>query len=286
MKRVKKNEHLLTSNTVLVNDKKNNTETVNNLIYQKPNGTLLGIPLRVHIYNLARPNIDSILNAKYRNPEDPNTGLKNLLSLKQYEALIKSKKNFNSWLKKTGEPPAIYNEARAEKTTTALKKYYFSKGWLNVKTSFDTEKDSSQRAKVTYKVDTGDPYFLDSITTIIQTPLIDSLYNSKLKPASLIKKGQQYDEDNYTAERDRITTELRNSGFYYFGQDYITFDLDTIRTNKKINTDLLIANRAIRTEDSVARVPFKIYKIKDVNIYTDHKNSFRDSTITDSCQIQ
>jgi len=286
MKRVKKDQHLLTSNTVLVNDKKNNTETINNLIYQKPNGKLLGIPLRVHIYNLARPNIDSILNAKYRNPEDPKSGLKNFLSIKQYEALIKSKKNFNSWLKKTGEAPAIYNEKRAEKTALELKKYYFSKGWFNAKTSFETEKDSNQRARVTYKVDTGDPYILDSIKTIIKTPIVDSLYKSKLKKGSLIAKGQQYDEANYTAERDRITSELRNSGLFHFGQDYISFDIDTISNDKKIKTDLLIAERAIRTEDSVARVPFKVYKIKDVNIYTDYKNENRGLPITDSVQYE
>ncbi|WP_298754942.1 BamA/TamA family outer membrane protein [uncultured Psychroserpens sp.] len=286
MKRVEKNEHLLTNNTVLVNDKKNTTETISNLLYQKPNGTLLGIPLRVHIYNLARPNIDSILNAKYRNPDNPRTGLKNLLSLKQYEAFIKSKKNFNNWLKKTGEAPAIYDEARAEKTANALRKYYFSKGWFNVETSFETEKDSNQRARVTYKVNTGDPYVLDSIYQNIKTPIIDSLYNSRLKQGSLIKKGQQYDEANFAAERDRLTEQLRNSGFYHFGQDYITFDIDTISNDKKIKTDLIIADRAVRSEDSITRVPFKIYKIKEVNIFTDFKNENRDSTITDSVQFK
>ncbi|WP_298892500.1 BamA/TamA family outer membrane protein [uncultured Psychroserpens sp.] len=286
MKRVEKNEHLLTNNTVLVNDKKNTSETISNLLYQKPNGTLLGIPLRVHIYNLARPNIDSILNAKYRNPDNPRTGLKNLLSLKQYEAFIKSKKNFNNWLKKTGEAPAIYDEARAEKTANALRKYYFSKGWFNVETSFETEKDSNQRARVTYKVNTGDPYVLDSIHQNIKTPIIDSLYNSRLKQGSLIKKGQQYDEANFAAERDRLTEQLRNSGFYHFGQDYITFDIDTISNDKKIKTDLIIADRAVRSEDSITRVPFKIYKIKEVNIYTDFKNENRDSTITDSVQFK
>ncbi|WP_298900374.1 BamA/TamA family outer membrane protein [uncultured Psychroserpens sp.] len=286
MKRVKKNEHLLTSNTVLVNDKKNTTETVNNLIYQKPNGTLLGIPLRVHIYNLARPNIDSILNQKYRNPENPRTGLKNLLSLKQYEAFVKSKKNFNNWLKKTGEAPAIYNEARAEKTANALKKYYFSKGWFNVETAFETEKDSNQRARVTYKVNTGDPYYLDSITQNIKTPIIDSLYTAHLKQGSLIKEGQQYDEASFSAERDRLTEQLRNSGFYHFGQDYITFAIDTIGTNKKMPTDLIIANRAVRTEDSIRRVPFKVYKVKEVNIFTDFKNENRNSTISDSVKFK
>ena len=286
MKRVKKNQYLLTNNTVLVNDKKNNSEDVTNLIYQKPNGTLLGIPLRLHIYNLARPNIDSILNARYRNPEDPNTGAKKFLSVKQYEAWIRSKKNFNTWLKTTGEQPAIYREERAEKTANALKKFYFSRGWWNVETTFETEKDTNQRARVTYKIDTGDPYILDSIKADIKTPVIDSIYRKQLVKGSLIKKGQQYDEANFAAERDRLTERLRNSGLFHFGQDYITFDLDTIGTNKKINTELNIADRAIRTDDSIARIPFKIYKIKDVNIYSDFKNENRDSILTDTVQFK
>ena len=282
MKRVKKDEHLLVNNTILVNDKATSTETLENLQYQKPNGTLLGIPLRIYIYNLARPNIDSILKAKVLDNPRKVAWKTKLLSEKQFYKELQSRKNLNNWLKKTGEAPTTYNEKKAEKTALALKKYYFSKGWFDVETSFDTKKDSSQKARVTYNVKTGEPYILDSIRSSIKTPSIDSLYRSKLKKGSLIVKGQQYDEVNYANERDRLTTQLRNSGFYYFGQDYITFDIDTVETKKKINTDLIIANRAIRNEDSVARVPFKVYKIKDVNIFTDYKNEYRNSTITDS----
>jgi len=286
MKRVKKDQHLLTSNTVLVNDKKNNTETVNNLIYQKTNGKLLGFPLRIHIYNLARPNIDSILKAKVlSNPKKVSWKTK-LLSDKQFRREIQSRRNLNSWLKKTGEAPAIFNEKKAERTAFELRKYYFSKGWFNAKTSYDVEKDSNQKAKVTYKIKTGDPYFLDSIRTFIKTPVVDSLYTSRLKKGSLIKKGQQYDDANFAAERDRLTTQLRNSGFYHFGQDYISFVIDTISNNKKIYSDLLIEDRAIRTEDSVQRLPFKVYKIKDVNIFTDFKNENRNLAIKDSVKYK
>ncbi|WP_431137250.1 BamA/TamA family outer membrane protein [Psychroserpens mesophilus] len=286
MKRVGENEHLLTENTVLVDDKKDKTETISNLIYQKPNGELLGIPLRLHIFNLARPNIDSILNDKYRNPENPRTGQKKLLSLKQYEALINSKKGFNEWLKKTGEAPVIFNETKAERTAVGLRKYFYSKGWFNVKTSFQVEKDSTQRAKVTYNVARGNPYFLDSITTNIASPVVDSLYHTKFEKHALIKKGQQFDELNYTNERNRLTSELRNSGLYHFGQDYIRFDIDTILPGDKVNTELIIENRAIRSEDSISRVPFKIYKIKDVNIYSDYRFENKDKAITDSIQYE
>ncbi len=287
MKRIKKDEHLLVSNTVIVNDKKTFSETVENLQYQKPNNTFLfGIPLRVHIYNLARPNIDSILKTKILDNPRKVSWKTTLFSKKQFHKELESRKQFNNWLKKTGEAPSIYNESKAEKTNLALKKYYFSKGWFNVETSFTTVKDSMRKASVTYNVTTGTPYILDTINAKIETRLIDSLYQNELKSKSLISTGQQYDEVNYANERERLTTALRNSGFYYFDQDYITFDVDTTDTNHKVNTEVVIANKAINKSDSTARVPFKIFKIKDVNIYTDYKNEFRTATIADSTTFQ
>lgn len=282
IKRVKEDEHLLTKNSVYVNDKKNKAEIVNNLIYQRPNGTLLGFPLRLHLYNLARPNIDSILNDKYRNPDRPRNGQKNLLSIKQYEALIEAKKDINTWWKKTGEAPVIVKEVQAEKSKNLLRKYYFSKGWFNAETSYAINTSENQRATVDYFVETGTPYILDSITSKISTPSIDSLYRSSLKNNAFIKPGQQYDDTNYGAERSRLSEQLRNLGYYHFGQDYINFVIDTVDTNYKVNTELVIQNRIIRNEDSIIRTPFKVYKIREVNIFTDDKFENRELPITDS----
>ncbi|TVZ57795.1 surface antigen-like protein [Flavobacteriaceae bacterium MAR_2010_105] len=281
MKRVGENDYLLTQNTVLVNEKNTKTEEIYNLIYQKPNNKLplLGIPLRVHIYNLARPNIDSILEAKiYDNPDKLARKIR-LLSKKQLIKDLESRKNFNSWLKKTGEPPVILDELKAEKTTTQLNRYFFSKGWFDVETSHDIEKREDQRANVTYNVNTGKPYILDSISTKIASPIIDSLYQNSLKKGSLLKKTEQYDEVNFEIERERLTTGLRNSGLYHFGQDYISFDIDTIGSAKKVNTEVIIKNRAIREQDTTLRIPFKVYKIKEVNIFTDYSFENRNLTL-------
>ncbi len=270
VKRLSSDEYLLMNNNVHVNGKKNNTDALNSLLYQKPNGKfpLFGIPIRLHIYNLARPNIDSILDAKYRNPEDPKTGLKNFLSLKQYEALVNSKSKFNSWLKTTGEPPVIINTAKADKSTANLKTYYYKNGWFNADASYKIDTVDTKKGELNFHVKTGDPYYLDSIRTKIYSPVIDTLYKT-IKKNSLLVKGDQFKEINYTNERDRMTTELRNSGLYHFAQDYITFELDTIGTNKKVNTDIIVQNRIIRYDDSIEVKPFKVYKIKDVNIFTD-----------------
>ena len=100
IKRVKKEDYLLTDNTVYVNDKKNNSEAVTNLLYQKPNGKLLGFPLRLHIYNLARPNIDSIVDSQINANPKKKERLTKFLSQKQFDKYYQSKKDFNDWLKK------------------------------------------------------------------------------------------------------------------------------------------------------------------------------------------
>ena len=281
IKRVGENQYLLTQNTILVNDKNTNIETINNLIYQKPNNKLplIGMPFRVHIYNLARPNLDSILNAKIYNNPRKLAWKTQLLSKKQLEKEIETRKSFNNWLKKTGEPPVIVDETKTEKSTTQLKKYYFSKGWFDVETSYDILKNENKKASITYNVKTGKPYLLDSISTNISSIIIDSIYKNYLKKQSLIKPGEQYDELNYNNERERLTNALRNSGLYHFAQDYISFEIDTSGVAKKVNTELIIKNRAIREEDTTIRIPFKVYKIKDVNIFTDYTFENRESTL-------
>ena len=287
VKRVKADEHLITKNTIIEDGNINSEERVNNLIVQRTNlgmKPFLGVvrfPLRLHIYNLARPNIDSILQAKVLSDSSKVRWKTALLSKKQFDREIQSRKNFNSWLKRTGEAPTILNEDKTIKTVTNLRKYYFSKGWFDNEVDYTIEKDSSKRAQVTYTVTKNKPYILDSLKPIISSPAIDSLYD-KFSKASLLKKGEQYDEQNYENERERINTFLRNSGFFHFGQDYIRFVTDTIGTDHKVNTELIIANRSIRGDDSTAVVPFKPYKIKEVNIFTDDNFENRFKAVTDT----
>jgi len=278
---VEKDQYLLTQNTILINGKDTKKEEIDNLISQKPNSKLplVGIPLRLHIYNTARPNLDSILHARiYGNPKKLERKT-NLLSKKQLDKMIENKISLNNWIKTTGEAPVVVDEKKTEKSTTQLEKYYFSKGWFDVKTSYEIFKQDNQRATITYDVNTGKPYILDSIVTKIASPIIDSIYSNNLKVGSLIKSGDQYNEDNFSNERERLTTALRNSGLYHFGQDYITFDIDTTSSLSKVNTELIIKNRAIRNQDTTIRVPFKLYKIKDVNIYTDYTFENENSTL-------
>ena len=283
VKRVAKNEHLLTNTSLTVNDKVEKSESVNNLLYQQPNGKLplLNIPLRLYVYNLARPNIDSIVKAKYEKNPKKTERLKRFLSEKQFEKLKESKINFNKWIKNTGEAPVIVNDTLSKKSVKRLESYYWNNGWFDVEASYETVKEDNKKAKINYTVKTGEPYVMDSISTTITSPIIDSLYNAT-KDASLIKLNQQYRTATVLSEKDRITDVMRNNGVYHFSQDYIYFEMDSIGKTKRVKADIQISNKAIIIEDTTLYKPFKIFKVKDVNIYTNNAFENKDKPIVDT----
>ncbi|WP_435134116.1 BamA/TamA family outer membrane protein [Formosa sp. A9] len=281
IKRVGEDKHLLVKNTIYVDSVKNKSETIENLLYQEPNKTLLGLPIRLYIYNLARPNIDSIVNAQINRSEKHRKRLERFLSKKQLHQFVEARKGFNSWLKTTGEAPVTINELRSKKSVTRLEDYYTNNGYFDVEARYDTIITGTKKAEVNYHVNLGTPFIIDSLTTQIMSPIVDSLYH-QFKRRSFIKSGERYTTDNFEAERDRITSNLRNHGVYQFSQDYVIFQVDTINTNKKMNVEVQIKNFNQRNQDSVRREPFKIFTIKDVNIYTDASNENRNDQLQDS----
>ncbi|HEY5688101.1 MAG TPA: BamA/TamA family outer membrane protein [Yeosuana sp.] len=281
VKRVPEESYLLSKNTIYVNDKKEKSENINNLLYQKPNSKILNVPLRLHTYNLARPNIDSIVNAKIDRRPKKRQHLESFLSKKQLDKYIDSKISFNSWLKKSGEAPVIINSDRTDKSIKRLSDYYINNGWFNTESRYIVSKKKNKRAEIDYFVTTGDPYIIDSISKKRDPSMVDSLYRI-IKDNSFIKPNEQYKTSTFEQERERISTELRNHGVYHFNQDYVAFEIDTVNTNKKVNVEVQIQQRAIRIQDSIAREPFKIYYVKDVNIFTDGTYENRNEKRTDS----
>ncbi|TYB79922.1 BamA/TamA family outer membrane protein [Bizionia myxarmorum] len=285
IKRVGDDEKLLTKNTVYINDKANNTETITNLLYQKANRKLLTVPIRLHIYNLARPNIDSILEANIAKKPNRERNLERFLSKKQLDQYIDSRKGFNNWLKKTGEAPVILNPEKTKRSMNRLEAYYFHNGWFTATATSEIIKIDSSRAQVDYYVTTGDPYFVDSLTVNISSPAIDTLYN-KSKKKSRIQLNKQYRTSTFEQEKNRLTDNFRNNGVFHFTEDYVYFEMDTIQTDKKVKVELQIRNRLIKNQDSSRREPFNIYKIKEVNIFTDYSYSDRNKQQKDSAKYR
>lgn len=283
VRRVPVGKQLLIKNEISVNDKKIKDENVFNQLYQKPNSKLLGYRLRLNLYNLANPNPDSTYQAKFINNPEKYKRKSKWLSAKQVNRLGQSfwYHGIHDFLKKTGEPPVIIDKAKNDKSVLRLKYYYFNNGYFNVKATYKLDSLSAKKAKIKYTVNTGNPYFLDSIKTTIHTPVLDSLFQEN-KSNTFIKSGNQYKTADFDDEKNRITYHFRNNGVYNFQPNYVTFDIDTIKKVNKANVNLIINDYSYQEGDSTKTTPFKIYKISDVNIYTDYSAMNTNLKITDS----
>ncbi len=283
VKKVPDNEHLLTKNTILVNGNSIKEEGAVNQLYQIPNKNILGFPLRLHLYNMAKENADSLYNAWLERNSRRKQTLIDVLSEKQVERLGQSfvVSGYSRFLKSVGEAPVIIDTLRSGRSTQRLRNYYFNQGYFNTKTSYQIDTLGNKRAKITYRVETDEPYFVDSLRAHISTPALDSLYQST-KALSLIKKGKQYDRMDLDAERNRLTSYFRNRGAYHFQQSYINFQIDTVDTGKKANIDLIISNQNVRQGDSIYTQPFHLFKISEINIFTNNPYDAQTATAIDS----
>ena len=268
-KRVPEGKLLLIKNDTYVNGSLSKDEEVLNLLYQKPNTSILKYRLRLNLYNLARVNPDSSYKAKFiKNPEKYKRKAK-FLSKKQVDRLGKSfwYSGIHNFLKKTGEPPVIIDESRTKKTLLRLKSYYFNKGFFDAVAKYKIDTLTSKKAKIKYEVVTGKPFLIDSVKIKIKTPALDSIYKKNVAASYL--KQKQYNESDLENESNRITNIYRNNGVFHFQKNYVLYTVDTVDTGKKVNLSLVINDRNIRLNDSSKTEPFKIFKISKINIFTD-----------------
>ncbi len=283
VKRVKDGQYLLTKNSIYVDSSKISKTVVYDQLYQEPNVKLplINFPLRLHIYNTAKPNADSLFINWLKRKPNREKHLINFLSKKQVERLGQDYVDWQKFKQRIGQEPVIVSKEKTEKSLERLKAWYWNRGWFNVESSYQIDTLKDKRAEVSYYLNLHNPYKIDSLSHNIKSPVIDSLYKAH-KIDRLIRPGQQFDSRRFDWERQRLTNLLRNNGLYYFDQENIIFNIDTIHTNHRALVETVISNREIKTQDSSYTVPFKVHHISDVNIFTNYVKNGQRLPITDS----
>ena len=276
LKRVEEQELLLTKNTIYADGGKVTNEDIHSLIVQKPNSTLLGYPLRLNLYNLAKKDPDSSFQNWLHKKEKREQRLINWLSKKQVDRLGESfmVKGYSEWLKNIGEPPSVIDTSRTRKSLNRLEAYYGSKGYFNNKATYDIMRNNrKQRAQIDYTIKLGNPYIVDSVTKKISSTVIDSIYKIHTDD-SFVESGKQFNLLDFNNERKRLTTLFRNSGVYNFQESSITYNItrDTIKTNddQKMDVELTIENLKTRNENTLISSEYKVYTFDKINIYADY----------------
>nr|WP_299338430.1 BamA/TamA family outer membrane protein [Allomuricauda sp.] len=275
LKKVDEDELLLTKNTLYADDKKVTDSDINNLIAQKPNSSVLGYPLRLNLYNLAKENPDSSFQNWLHRKEKREKRLNRLLSKKQVERLKESfvVKGASEFLKRIGEPPVIIDTSSTQKSIERLEAYYSSKGYFNNKGNYEiVEGKRKKRGALDYKINLGKPYIIDTLLTNIASSELDSLYSISTNE-SYVKQGEQFDLANFNFERERLTSLFRNSGVYNFQESSINYDIlrDTVVASDDQLMDVQLNIQKPRGSDNLDSLNnfYKIHRFDKINIYSD-----------------
>ena len=284
-------KNIASSQSVLVREAflKNGTllkrDLTKQLSVSPPNTKVFGIPVKLHIYNLAKENPDSLFNDWLNKKPKRNERLTKIYSEKQVDQLKKYIRNFNFWLKKSGEPPSIYFENNSNSTSKRLEQYYKNKGFFNasVVTSIDTI--APQKVNVTYQVETGESFVVDQKTEDIASADLDSIYRKNVEN-SFIKEGEVFEVENFNKERDRLVQLFRNNGIENFQQKSIRFKayLDSLGEDHKIPVGIVIQNEAKRDQNNIVEIPYVVQKVNKIKLYIEDPNK-EFSVYTDTIQF-
>jgi len=276
LKKVEDDQFLLTKNSFYIDSTKTNSSELKGLISQKPNSTLLGYPLRLNLYNMAKENPDSSFQAWLHRKEKREKRLNALLSKKQVARLQESfvVKGASEFLERVGEPPVVIDTALTKKSVERLEAYYSTKGYFNNQGSFEiVPAKSEKKASVEYFVELNKPFVIDSLKKDISSPELDSLYG--LNPrGSFVREGEQFDLQNFALERERLTVLFRNSGVYNFQESSINFDIlrDTTRLadDQQMNVKLNIKKLGSSTDSTQNNGTYRIARHKKINLYPEY----------------
>ncbi len=235
---LKGNEKLLYRQSVVV-PKGISTEGLTDLYVQKANRKILGLPINSLVwmyYTGARryhqekfiAKRDAV-EKKYQAKIDATASAKrktNLLYRKQkkigvLDGKIENGNMFMQW----GEKVSVYDSANVKATVDRFQSYLFTKGYFLSKTSTKIT-ENNNRVRVKYRIAPGSGYHYDSIGYDIADTVVRRLL-LRNKGLSLVRKGDQFDQDILSKERERLDLLCKDNGYYDFSRQYVDFDIDT-----------------------------------------------------------
>ncbi len=270
VKRLNDNQHLLTENSVIVNDKKIKDLEVLSYINQRPNQNVFGLPFALYVYNWSNPKFESTVEQwSIRKPKTTNF-IQTVFSDKQVEEVFKFNKKINTVLQNNGELPVIVDFKKTKKSVKTLKKHYFNKGFFDAEVAFKEIKKGKKKKEIQYSITTNKPYLINNFIIDIESPILKDIYN-KNKQESFITEGNQYSRNNLIKEQNRLRKLFINSGIFFFPKNFISYEaIKKDSTLFKRDIKLIIKEKRILKNDSAYIKPFKVQKVTKINIFTDY----------------
>lgn len=188
-----------------------------------------------------------------------------------YNAFYDSKTMVGKWFLNTfGREPVTISSVNPATRIKVAQNILCNYGFFNSMAEYDILpcKDSL-KAKIAYSVYPGPLFRLDSIEYRGFGEETIGRIIQKSRKGSLMKRGDAFSVDVLEAERERLSSALRDSGYYYFKPDYITFRADTIQRHGYVQMRIMpvadIPTRATRRY-VLGNTDITLFRYDDYNV--------------------
>jgi outer membrane protein assembly factor BamA len=265
---LKEGTNLLYENRLYIDGEEKRNAAVKELISPKPNTYFLGIPLKLQLNQLSKElpkeYFEKWLNKKSNRKEKLNS----LLSPKQVYQLEKYFVRLNTWMKNNGEEPRIVDSLLIKKNISRLNQFYKNLGYFDVETNFEITELKPKNQEIKYKVNLKEVYIIEDYVEEIKSNELKDMFLFNIDQ-SFIKSGSSFSIERIEKERDRLIKLFRNNGVYNFQQNSVQFlaKIDSSGIDKRINVVLEINSIQKRINDTLKTIPYKKFKIDEINIF-------------------
>ena len=242
-RRIPQGSYLLKKNVIEIDDEVPRDERItadelDRYVRQHPNKRFLGTNFYLWIYSSANPD----------------------------------KENWwNNLKRRIGEEPVLLDTTQTERSASNMKIYMDSRGFFNSSASYSIDTVSRRRAVVTYRTSQGRPYRIDSIGYRFRDKFLEPIILADTA-GSLLRRGNILDFTVLDKERSRISSMLRDNGYFNFTINNIFYEVDTTIGDCRANVTVEVKQNLTGYDEKGRPVMDNntVYRLRNINLFSNY----------------
>ena len=195
-----------------------------------------------------------------------------------YNAFVNKEGKLGKWIfRKLAAKPVLISTVNPEVRVKVARNLLNEYGYFQGESAFEVIPDEKnpRKAKLAYTITMNHPYTLDSVEYVHIRHRADSLIDATAGER-LLRMGDPFNVVRLQAERERISSMLRDNGYYYFRPDFITYQADTTLVPGRVTL-------RVAPKESLPRTALRTWRLGDISVWL---NGYNNEPPTDSVRYK
>lgn len=190
-----------------------------------------------------------------------------------YEQADPEKDNWwNRFKRRIGEAPVLLDMSLTEQSVRNLKVYMDYRGVFSSQATYEVDTTSrKKRAFITYRTVQREPYRINRLSYDFRDRFLEQIILPDTVH-SLLRTGEVFDMEVLDQERQRITTYLKQRGYYNFTVNNIEYEADTLGGNHLVDLKMIVKQHLAGYNEQGYPILRNntVYRIDQINIFPNY----------------